>query len=141
MRIRSIKYRSKEWEQARKLRYELFFKEHSLDPSIMDDEYEAVSCHIGIFQKERLVAYGRLTKKENGSFMISQTVVQPSSQSNGLGRIIVNYMLQLVGDSDVWLNARLVAVGFYSKLGFQVIGNEFVTPNTGVKHIKMVRYC
>ena len=107
----------------------------------MDDEYEAVSCHIGIFQKGRLVAYGRLTKNENGSFMISQTVVQPSSQSNGLGSNIVNYMLQLVGDSDVWLNARLVAVGFYSKLGFQVIGNEFLTPNTGVKHIKMVRYC
>ena len=42
------------------------------------------------------------------------------------------------GDTAVWANARLTAVGFYERAGFTVVGAVFETTDTGLPH-RMVR--
>jgi predicted GNAT family N-acyltransferase len=38
----------------------------------------------------------------------------------------------------VYLSARESAVGFYEKMGFNVIGAKFPSPKTGIIHVSMV---
>jgi predicted GNAT family N-acyltransferase len=138
MSIKLIEYGSKEWFVARVLRHQLFFLEHGLPESIMDDNYEKISMHVALLAQDELQAYGRLTKLKNQEYLISQMVVKPDKQLAGLGGRILDFMLRLIGDSSVSLIARLPATGFYAKFGFKPVGSSFITESTGVMHIKMV---
>ena len=62
-------------------------------------------------------------------------------QSHGLGRLLVTEVIdRLRGDGvDVlWCNARDSAGGFYARLGFEVIGDGFVLPESGIAHHVML---
>ncbi len=139
MQAKMIKHGSSEWREARQLRYKLFFKDTPHDESIMDDYYERESKHLAIIKNTVLIAYGRLSQIESKEYIISQMVVEPNFQSKGFGTKIIEYMLQMVGNSTVILSSRLTAISFYKKFGFNVVGKEFITESTGVAHIKMVR--
>lgn len=139
MNVKVIEYGSKEWCAARALRHKLFFFEHGLPESIMDDNYEKVSEHVALIIDGELEAYGRLTKLSEREYLISQMVVSPDNQYKGLGGEILEFMLKSIGNTAVSLNARLPATSFYTKFGFKPIGAQFVTESTGVSHIKMVR--
>ncbi len=63
-------------------------------------------------------------------------------QQHGLGRLLVTEVVdRLRGDGiDVlWCNARDSATGFYARLGFEVVGNGFVLPESGIPHHVMLR--
>jgi predicted GNAT family N-acyltransferase len=42
------------------------------------------------------------------------------------------------GGTELWCNARMVAVGFYRRAGFEVVSDEFDVPGIG-SHVVMVR--
>ena len=68
--------------------------------------------------------------------------VDRPAQHHGLGRLLVTTVVdRLRGDGvDVlWCNARDSAVGFYARLGFEVVGDGFVLPESGIAHHVMVR--
>ena len=67
-------------------------------------------------------------------------VVKPEYQGRGLGRKILLFLIKRAKKDSVTsltLNARLTAVGFYQKLGFQTYGAPFPSSTTGVLHITM----
>lgn len=41
------------------------------------------------------------------------------------------------GAGLLWLNARATAIGFYERLGLEVVGDEFRTERTGLPHRRM----
>jgi predicted GNAT family N-acyltransferase len=139
MKIQRVEVGSDEWKKARELRYKLFFEETPHDESIMDDEFEKTSIHMVYVEEGEVLAYGRLTDIGEKEYVISQMVVKSTFQSKGLGSEILQNLLNLVGNNHVSLSARLPAVDFYKKFGFSIVGSEFVTPSTGVAHIKMVK--
>lgn len=76
-------------------------------------------------------------------FKISQMVVQPTLQGKGLGTQILTQLSNIAleqGANRIYLNARLHAVSMYQKVSFEVTGDSFLGKNTGVAHVKMVRY-
>ena len=42
------------------------------------------------------------------------------------------------GGTELWCNARMVAVGFYRRAGFEVVSEEFDVPGIG-PHVVMTR--
>jgi GNAT superfamily N-acetyltransferase len=63
-------------------------------------------------------------------------------QHHGVGRLLVTSVIdRLRADSvDVlWCNARDSAAGFYARLGFEVVGDGFVLPESGIAHHLMLR--
>lgn len=63
-------------------------------------------------------------------------------QHHGLGRLLVTTVIDRLrgeGVDVLWCNARDSAVGFYSRLGFEVVGEGFVLPESGIAHHVMVR--
>lgn len=139
--VKKIDTKDALYQEARDLRYELFFKAHGLPTSILDDEKEAQSTHVAIVEDGLLVGYGRLSEVEMKVFQISQMVVAPRHQSKGYGTILLKDLIQLAlnsGAASIILNARITATGLYEKQGFATQGEVFNSTSTGIPHIKMV---
>ena len=71
---------------------------------------------------------------------LRQMVVAEEARGSGLGRDIVHFAEQVArsrGFSDIELNARLVARGFYEKLGYSAVGPQFSEVN--IPHVQMIR--
>ena len=129
------------YRRALDLRYELFFKVHDLPFDILIDEIENESEHVVAFNESHLLAYGRLHKQEEGKFQISQMVVSPNNQGQGVGsKILVNIMQRAKdqGANVIILNARTTAIWFYKRHGFKSSGSIYSSETTGVAHVKMV---
>ena len=93
MNIIEIKFGSEEWEQARELRYDAFYKSLNLPKTVLDDDLDRKATHFAVKDKELVVAYGRLNKIERNDFQITQMVVSEHFQSKGLGKQLLNTLI------------------------------------------------
>jgi GNAT superfamily N-acetyltransferase len=62
-------------------------------------------------------------------------------QHHGLGRLLLASAVERLRDEGVavlWCNARDSAAGFYARLGFGVMGEGFVLPESGFAHHVML---
>jgi GNAT superfamily N-acetyltransferase len=62
-------------------------------------------------------------------------------QRHGVGRLLVTTVVDRLrgeGLDVLWCNARDSAGGFYARLGFEVVGDGFVLPESGIAHHVMV---
>lgn len=135
-----IEYNSREYEQACQLRYKLFFAEHNLPRKVVRDKRQAEYFHAAILVHNCVVAYGQLVPQQNQIYQICQMVVEPSYQRKNLGSKILSALIAIAIQEQaiaVTLNARVAAVGFYQKLGFQTNGEQFPSKTTGVIHVSM----
>ena len=63
-------------------------------------------------------------------------------QRHGLGRLLVTSAVERLradGVEVLWCNARDSAAGFYGRLGFELVGEGFVIPESGFAHHVMLR--
>ncbi|MGO3055556.1 GNAT family N-acetyltransferase [Halomonas sp. AOP43-A1-21] len=130
------------YKEALDLRYDLFFRALDLPREIMFDGLESSSFHIAAIENDSLCAYGRLSEESHRVFKISQMVVRPNMQGQGLGtRVLTKLTHEALanGAKEIYLNARLHAVSMYEKLGFKGSGQSYIAKITRVPHIKMVR--
>ena len=138
--VEFIEYNSRKYELACQLRYEFFFAEHNLPWEVVRDIRQADYFHAAIVVRDSLLAYGQLVPHSNGIYQICQMVVQPDYQGRNLGRKILSTLIEKAREQEaiaITLNARLTAIGFYQKLGFQTHGHSFPSTTTGVPHIGM----
>ncbi|WP_028025325.1 GNAT family N-acetyltransferase [Enterovibrio calviensis] len=132
------------YKEALELRYDLFFREPKLPPSILFDSLEAQSFHLAMANEDGLLAYGRLSEVQPNEFKISQMVVRPDRQGKGLGSAVLSELIQIATKHNataISLNARLHAVPMYEKYGFETVGDTFIAASTGVPHTKMLKHC
>lgn len=95
--------------------------------------------HLGCFTDEKLVCIGTFMpedykEKGSGGFRLRGMATDPAYAGQGFGAELINFAineLRSVHASYIWCNARTVAVGFYSRLGFEVISEEFEIPGVG----------
>lgn len=135
-----IAHGSCEWEQARAIRFKLFFEELGFRPDVMDDDQEIYATHLAALDGELVVGYGRLFSDNNEIFQISQMVVSPSHQGQGVGRLVLNTLVRLAiahRARVIWLSARCSALEFYEKAGFIAQGEVFMSKKTNVPHLNM----
>ena len=68
--------------------------------------------------------------------------VDSGSQHHGLGRLLITTVMERLrrdGVEVLWCNARDSATGFYARVGFEVVGDGFVLPESGIAHHVMTR--
>lgn len=93
---------------------------------------------IGLADDGRLLGAARLLPAAGDEArQIRQVAVSPDCHGAGLGRRLVTTLEQRAaaeGATQVWLNSRYTAYGFYERLGFIAIGAEFDSELTGIRH-------
>jgi len=75
------------------------------------------------------------------TFKLRQMTTHTDYHGKGIGRKLVEFAEKFSlsqGKDRIILNGRKVAVGFYNKMGFQVISDEFIL--SGIPHFKMEKY-
>ena len=85
---------------------------------------------------ERIIACLRIYGKEAGVVQIGRVAVIESLRGSGIGRMMMRQAISYVTgnstDEKIYLEAQTYAIGFYEKLGFKVISDEFL--DEGIPH-------
>lgn len=118
----------------------MFFAEHDLPWSITQERNQANYLHAAILRDRQVIAYGQLVPQSDRIYQICQMVVKSEDRGLGLGRKILSFLIVEAKKAQavsLTLNARLTAVGFYQKLGFEIYGAPFPSTTTQVMHIAM----
>jgi predicted GNAT family N-acyltransferase len=140
--LKFIEYGSNEYHQAAELRHRLFYREHNISLEAIANSQEEQDLHLVITtaQGNRVLAYGRLSQKSFNEFQIYQMVVEPTYQKQGLGKRMLQALIESASDRGgklLTLNARVAKIKFYQKFGFEAVGGVFGSSMTDVPHIKM----
>jgi predicted GNAT family N-acyltransferase len=117
------------------IRMEVFVVEQKVPEEIERDELDPVCSHLLAVDGDQAVATGRMTADGH----IGRLAVLKSYRGQGIGRRLVQAFVERAvadGLSSVDLNAQTHARGFYEKLGFEAVGDEFI--EAGIAHLNMV---
>jgi ribosomal protein S18 acetylase RimI-like enzyme len=140
MEFSEIIYGTQKYDQAVKLRQEILRAPLDLDLHSEDLSSETKQLHFGIFSNDLIQACLVIVPVEDSLAKLRQMAVEPEQQRNGLGRKLileVEEHLKSIGFKEIELNARTSAIGFYQKLGYEVIGEEFT--EVKIPHLKMLK--
>ena len=137
IKIKKVFFSDKqEIEKCFNIRKEVFVKEQKCDPK---DEYEneEESIHFLLLDNNEPVATSRYRKTQFGIKM-ERFAVLASKRKKGYGLKILNFMIKdLSNNKDIkYLHAQVQVVGFYEKVGFKKIGEQF--DEVGIMHYKMI---
>lgn len=115
-----------------------------LETCFFDGDSLTTTYHFGAFQNENLAGIISAFKNKHSSFeeknqyQIRGMAVLPEFQKYGLGKQLVLHTEEFLKQQKtelIWFNAREEAVGFYEKLGYQIIGKAFMIADVGIHFV------
>ena len=139
--FREIAFGTQEYGLECRLREDVLRRPLGLSLTVEDLANEENQLHFGLFEPgNRLVACVVAVMLSPSEARIRQMAVSPSHQRRGLGRRILRELesdLKARGFGKFVMKARMSAAGFYEKLGYAVVGEEFV--DVTVPHVTMIK--
>jgi GNAT superfamily N-acetyltransferase len=93
----------------------------------MEIDEDDTGLHFGTFYEDKLVSVVSLFQ-QGGDFQFRKFAVVPQLQKRGVGNRLLQYITDFAkqqGGTRIWCNARLSAIGFYTKAGFVLTGESF----------------
>jgi len=139
-RLRWIDHLSPAYALSVALRRDILRKPLGLEFTEAQLASESNSYHLTAWEEDVLLGTLLLTPLESGSIQMRQVAVDDRRQGLGIGRLMVaESEAEAIGRgfTRMILHARDTAVGFYLKLGYKPVGDEFI--EVGVKHQEMVK--
>jgi len=100
--------------------------------------------HLGAFLNDELVCIGSFFKQVNPQFnqanqyRLRAMATLPIAQKKGTAKSLLEFAVQKLKTKDqdlLWCDARLIATGFYSKLGFSTKGTSYEIPIIGTHYL------
>ena len=128
MALKQIDHGTKEYQQMVKLRNEIL--RQPLGLSFTPDELarEKEDILIGAFDDDEMLACCLLTKMDDKCLRLRQMAVQNNLQGKGIGASMMNFAETVARDKGykkLVMHARKTVMGFYEKLGYKAVGDEF----------------
>lgn len=71
---------------------------------------------------------------------LRQLAVEPLMRGQGIGSALVRSCESRAAEQGcrlIWLNSRDTAIAFYTRQGYEPVGEEFVSHLTGIPHVRM----
>jgi GNAT superfamily N-acetyltransferase len=129
MALKIIQHGSKAYQQMVDMRMAILRKPLGLDFTKEELDREKEDVLIGCFEEDKLEGCCLLTKADTGTVKLRQMAVTSGLQGKGIGRVLLHFAENVARDKGykkITMNARKNALGFYEKLGYKVVGNEFI---------------
>lgn len=113
-------------------------------PCPFDDDLEPTTHHFGVLLDGQTATIASFYLKaneglgKNNMIQLRGMATHPDYVGNGLGKLLIQHAILFYKDAEVsiiWCNAREVAFGFYSKLGFKSVGEQFLIPQIGIHQV------
>lgn len=135
MEIQLIKHGTEAYQQMVELRREVLRRPLGLDFTPEQLEAEAADTIVAGLENDKVIACCLLTPQEDKTLQLRQMAVDTSLQSKGMGREIVRFAENWArnnGYRTIILHARDIAIGFYEKCGYNLVGEGFT--EVGIPH-------
>lgn len=129
MALKIIDHGSFEYKQMVKLRDDILRKPLGLALSPIELDQEKENMLIGAFEEEDMLGCCMLVEKDRASVRLRQMAVLNDLQGKGIGRALMNFAENLARDrgyATIFMHARKNVVGFYEKMGYNKVGDEFI---------------
>jgi GNAT superfamily N-acetyltransferase len=115
-----------------------------VESCIFEGDDLPTTIHFGIYESETLVGILSVFEAETPllpqtrQFQLRGMAVLDSHQKKGLGEQLIkaaeDYIILHKGEA-IWFNAREIAVGFYTKTGYEIIGEPFTIGDIGLHYV------
>ncbi|HEX2047988.1 MAG TPA: GNAT family N-acetyltransferase [Acidimicrobiales bacterium] len=130
----------------RALRHRLLRPGQPFEETVYQGDDLEDTVHFGAFEGDRLVGIVSLYKERrpggpDEGWRIRGMATEPDVRGAGFGAALVAACVEHVaasGGGELWCNARTGASGFYRRMGFDVVSDEFEIPGIG-PHVVMAR--
>jgi GNAT superfamily N-acetyltransferase len=139
LRIIEIEPGTPRYAQAKELRYQALYAAWSLPRELVEDTDGRTYRHVAALSGDDLVGYGRIHMEASPPH-VYQVCVSAVLRRHGVGTALMEALLGMARDGgacEVTLDARVLAIGFYERLGFTAFGPEFLSGRTHTPHRKM----
>ena len=105
--------------------------------------------HLGIYNDENLIGVASFMKNSNPFFdhlsqhQLRGMAVLPENKGKGFGSLLLKEAESKIKkehqESFLWFNARVTAIDFYQRHGYECIGEKFEVPGV-CEHIVMFKH-
>lgn len=129
MALKIVDHGSPEYQQMIKLRDDMLRKPLGLCFSDQELEAEKENMLIAAFDDDDILGCCMLVEKDPATVRLRQMAVINDLQGKGIGRALMNFAENLARDRGfrkITMHARKNVVGFYEKMGYIPVGDEFI---------------
>ena len=129
-------------EETFPIRLEVLRKNIPL-PYEFNGDFDEDTIHLGAFEGNKLIAVSSYMKATNTNFEGNQYQLRGMAtlteyQGSGAGKLMLEKAVQNLKEKNcniLWCNARIAAVDFYKKQGFQTFGEKFEISYVGEHYV------
>ena len=132
-------------EEVRPVRHRVLRPGRPFETTVFGADDLASTVHLGAFDGDELVGVVSLAPEpregREGGWRLRGMATIPEVRGRGFGTALLDACLEYAavsGGGEVWCNARLVAVAFYQRAGFEIVSEEFDIAGIG-PHVVMAR--
>jgi predicted GNAT family N-acyltransferase len=128
MALKIIDHGTKEYQQMVKLRDDILRKPLGLTLEPDELEKEKSNLLMGAYEDDQMLGCCMLVEEEPGTVRLRQMAVVNDLQGKGIGKALMQFAENLARDrgyKKITMHARKNALGFYEKMGYRKVGQEF----------------
>ena len=130
-------------EEIRPLRHRVLRPGQTFEETAYPGDDLPDTVHLGAFDGDRLVGIASLYRegRDEPGWRLRGMATDAAVRGAGFGAALLAACIDHVaaaGGGELWCNARMSAVGFYRRAGFEVLSEEFDVPGIGA-HVVMAR--
>ena len=128
-------------EQTRSIRHKVLWPHKScLEECVLDTDHLENAFHVGVWRHTELISTGSFFPQQHPHFSqgiqyrLRAMATKSGHHGMGSGRALLEYGLRILRQRNtelLWCDARLGAVGFYERLGFQLRDEIYQVPQIG----------
>lgn len=126
------------------IRHKVLWQHKSIDECGIDIDEQEGAFHLGVFYKGGLVCVGSFFKQKHPQFTaqnqyrLRAMATLPQAQKKGAAKVLLEFAFKKLQEEEqeiLWCDARIIAVGFYEKLGFEKSGEKYEIPLIGPHYL------
>ncbi len=111
-------------------------------------DFDENTTHFGLFISDKLVSVATVLISshayfEGHQFQLRGMATLSKYQGKGIGSVLLKHIIEFVKTNKaevLWFNARIKALRFYQKLGFEIIGPEFDILHVGGHYVMYKKF-
>jgi predicted GNAT family N-acyltransferase len=104
------------------------------------------TIHFAAFDEDKVIGIATIYQEKHPTltqslqYRLRGMATDPVVRGQGVGAELISAIKNEIKNQVLWFNARIAAQGFYEKLGFQIISDEFDIPGIGPHYVMAINH-
>ena len=126
------------------IRHKILRPGRAIETCYFDGDKDDSTFHLGAYIDDKLASVASFYLRTNDKFpeeyqyQLRGMATLEAYQAKGLSQALLKTAFPIIKNNHIsrlWCNARKSAIGFYEKVGFEIVSDEFDVPDVGPHYI------